>query len=440
MKKSRAIQDQLDKALTQVSLPENILLLALTRSAKRLGLELENSDLKAFGIALNNIKDGKIKLDLDAPCSFGKTREEIQTTVNRLVSSLSETTKEITDQISEAIPQAIQTTLEKIANLIEDTLLSQAIEHAADLNKREELCASTVEKLWGKAADQLNMLRHLMAEWNEAATKLKKGAYANPHTALALSKLTARAYSVVGEIIALARSGYADGALARWRSLHEICVIAMFLRKQSDKCAKMYLSHSLIEELRLIESEKNNGTIGINGVEDDQYLRSLKKQKKQLVGTFGPAFSKDYGWASVELGCAKTTFRELESNVGMALLRQGYQHANSAIHGGALAALTRISLGMGVEYSGEIPPAFGCEVAMNYASSSLSMLIAELCLETENADLLVMNIVVQKFSSNIHEAIKSSKGKLSRVTPRVKFNLRQSEKKAILKSRRGGKR
>lgn len=117
------------------------------------------------------------------------------------------------------------------------------------------------------------------------------------------------------------------------------------------------------------------------------------------------------------------------------MLRQGYQHANSATHGGALAALTRISLGMDTEYSDEVSPAFGCEVAMSYAAGSLSTLIAELCLETENADLLVMNIVVQKFSSSVREHIKTSKGKLSRVTPRVRFQLRKMEKLAI-KSKR----
>lgn len=438
MKKDGAIQEQLDKALAQAALPENVLLLALEKSVERLGFQCDKPDLKALAVALGNAEDGSINLDLDIPCSLGKTREEIQDAVNCLVSELNETVKEVGNKIAEAVPQVVEATLEKLADLIEDELLAQAIEHTVNLNKSEKLRAATVERLWGKAVDQLNMLRHLMVEWNATAAELKKGAYANSYTALALSKVVLRAYSVVGEIIALARAGYADGALARWRSLHEICVIAMFLSKQSDKCAKMFLSHSLIEELRLIESGVDNGTISAKSKEDDQYLRALKKQKRQLVETFGPAFAKDYGWASIELGRAKITFRELECIVGMEVLRQGYQHANSAVHGGALAALTRISLGMGVEYSGEISPAFGCEVAMSYAAGSLSTLIAELCLETENADLLVMNIVAQKFSSNVREYIKNSKGKLSRVTPRVKFKLRQT-KKSKLKYRRGGK-
>lgn len=437
VKKPRGIQEQLDKALVEAAALEKILPVALAKSVKRLDLNCDESDLKTLSNALSNAKDGAIKIDLDIPCSLGNTEEEIQIIINRLVSDLKETVKEVGDEITEAVPQVVQTTLEKMADLIEDELLAQTIEHTEHLNKIQKLRVSTVEKLWGKAVDQLNMLRHLVIEWDGAASELKSGAYANSHTALALNSVILRAYNVVGEIIALARAGYADGALARWRSLHEICVIAIFLSKQSDKCAQMYLAHSIIDELRLVESGDNNGTIGAKSVADEKYLSSLKIQKRQLVEIFGPAFAKDLGWASVELGRTKTTFRELESIVEMGILRQGYQHANSAIHGGALAALTRISLGMSIEYSGEISPAFGCEVAMGYAADSLSTLIAELCLETENADLLVMNIVAYKFASNVREHIKNAKLKLSRITPRVKFQLRQSEKKSILKARRG---
>lgn len=172
--KNGAIQEQLDKALTQAALPENVLLLALARSVKRLGFQCDEPDLKALGIALNKAEDGVIKLDLDIPCSLGRTGEEIQETVNCLVNDLNETVKEVSDQIADAVPQVVQTTLEKMADLIEDELLAQAMEHTENLNKIEELRVNTVERLWGKAVDQLNMLRHLVVEWNTAAAELKK--------------------------------------------------------------------------------------------------------------------------------------------------------------------------------------------------------------------------------------------------------------------------
>ncbi|MHC8408933.1 DUF5677 domain-containing protein [Pseudomonas sp. Hz4] len=440
MKKIDVVQKQMDEAVAQAASAESILPRALARSAIRLGLECEESDLKALAVALCNSENSQIKVDLNIPCSLGRTEKEVQATVNSLVGDLNETIRDVSEQVEEVMPQVVQVTLEKMAGLIKDELVAQSTEHTEYLRTLEQLRADTVERLWGKAADQLNLLRNLVVEWSRAATELKKGAYANTTTALALSKVTLRAYDMVGEIIALARAGYADGALARWRSLHEICVVAIFLSKQSDKCAQLYLAHSVIEELRLIESNEASGTIGANNRGGDKYLRALKEQKRQLIEIYGSAFSKDYGWASVELNRAKITFRELESNVGMESFRQSYQHANSATHGGALAALTRISLGMNAEYSGEVSPAFGCEVAMSYASGSLATLIAELCLETENADLLVMNMVVQKISLNVFDHIKNAKGGLSRVPLRVKVELRRAEKISTLKFRKIRKR
>ena len=436
MKKPCGIQEQLDKAMEQTVAPENVLPMAMSKSVKRLGLACDESDLNALINALSNAEDGSIKIDLDIPCSFGKTGEEIQATITCLIEDLKDTIKEVGEQITEALPQAVQVTLEKMADLIGVELLTQAMEHTEYLNKTQELRASTVEKLWGKAVDQLNMLRHLVVEWDGTASEIKSGPYANPNTALALNRVVLRVYSVVGEVIALARAGYADGALARWRSIHEICIVAIFLSKQSDRCAQMYLAHSIIDELRLVESGCSEGAHGAKNKADVKYLSSLKNQKRQLVKIFGPSFAKDLGWAAVELGRARVTFRELEDFVEMGMLRQGYQYANSATHGGALAALTRISLGMNVEYSDEISPAFGCEVAMGYVAGSLSTLIAELCVGTESADLLIMNMVIQNFSSDVREHIKNSKKKLSRITPRVRFQLQQSEK-SLFNARRG---
>lgn len=135
-------------------------------------------------------------------------------------------------------------------------------------------------------------------------------------------------------------------------------------------------------------------------------------QKALLVKKFGIIFAADYGWASVELGCKKTTFRDLESHVGLDMVRRGYQRANSAVHGGALAALTRISLDNSEIDGTDVSPAHGCEVAINYASSSLSMTVAELCLQIEDADLLTMSMVIHNYRKKICDRICDKKNHL----------------------------
>ncbi|MFZ2973642.1 MAG: DUF5677 domain-containing protein [Ferribacterium limneticum] len=379
--------------------------------------------------AILNAEGNLLQLDLDPPCALGETEEEIQATAQRLFDELIESMPDIEDNLVEAISKAVPDVLARVAEIIGDHISDQALEHTLHLRKAHSDRANTVQRIWGTAIEQLDFLRHMVLEWNCVAMELHSGAYANPNTAFALSRLVTRAYEIVGEIITLVRAGYADGALARWRSLHEICVVAMFLSRRSDRCSQMYLSHHWVEELRLLEVDKASGTASANNAHLDRYIRDLRKQKSAMANEFGKAFASDYGWASVELGRSKTTFRDLESHVGLEILRRGYQQANSTVHGGALATLTRISLGPGGIDGTDVPPAYGCEMATNYATASLSMMVAELCLETENADLVAMNMVVHNCASKIREQIEYGQKEVSGDSPRAKILMRKAARR-----------
>jgi len=52
------------------------------------------------------------------------------------------------------------------------------------------------------------------------------------------------------EIAVLLRSGYADGAHARWRTLHEISVVAALLKEHGEELAERWWCHVAVESLR----------------------------------------------------------------------------------------------------------------------------------------------------------------------------------------------
>jgi hypothetical protein len=54
----------------------------------------------------------------------------------------------------------------------------------------------------------------------------------------AVCGLHARAVLVAREILCLLEGGFADGALARWRSLHEIAVVSAFLSERDNELAE----------------------------------------------------------------------------------------------------------------------------------------------------------------------------------------------------------
>ncbi|MET3494620.1 DUF5677 domain-containing protein [Variovorax boronicumulans] len=434
MKKLRVIEDAIDHALSVITSPEKLLPLALAKVAKKRELNLSEVELQNLTAALLSAEGDVLRIDVDPSCGLGKTPEEIRETIEGLFDELKGALKELGDDLVEAAVGAIPNALANVAEIIGDRLSEQAADHAIDLRRVQSVRAEMVQRIWGDVIERLDFLGQLVLEWNQAAAGIGQGAYAKINTEFALGKLVARAYEITGEITVLARAGYADGALARWRSLHEVCVVAMFVSGRSDMCAQMYLSHHQVEELRLLEHNRTSG-VGRVDAHRDRRASHLRRQKAAMVNRFGAAFAKDYGWASVELGCGRTTFRDLENHVGLDTLRRGYEQANNTIHGGPLAALTRISLDFAAIDGNEIPLAYGCEVAINYATASLSMLVAELCVETENADLLALNMVVQNHAREIWNQIEQERKKISGRSPRERILDRKAEQRENRKRR-----
>ena len=54
----------------------------------------------------------------------------------------------------------------------------------------------------------------------------------------ALSRLLARACRIAEEVLVLLKAGYGQGALARWRALHEVAVVADLIAENGEDCAE----------------------------------------------------------------------------------------------------------------------------------------------------------------------------------------------------------
>lgn len=427
------IQNAIAECVSEAVSLTKIIPLILKKTAKRLGLSLTDIELHCVSLAIQNIEGSIIRLDLEPPCGLGSTLEEMQVSLQRLIDGMADAAEEVQEDLTEAVSRAIPNALRAAANVLSDNISGQALSHTVRLRREHAERVEVVRNSWGRVTEDLDVMRHIVLEWAFSAIEERKGAFQRLNTAFVLNKLFIRLYEIVGEIIVLIRAGYADGAFARWRSLHEICVIAMFLSKQTDNCAKMYLEHHKIEELRLNEANRNSKTKGMAGIRLHRYMAELRMKKTLLVKKFGMIFAADYGWASVELGCKKITFRDLETHVGLDMLRRGYQRANSAVHGGALAALTRISLDNSDIDSANVSPAHGCDVAINYASSSLSMTVAELCLQIEDADLLTMSIVIHNYREKIGDLICDKKNQLLGTSIRSKILARKVSHRKLLR-------
>jgi hypothetical protein len=66
----------------------------------------------------------------------------------------------------------------------------------------------------------------------------------------------AHACRVSGEIIHLLEGGYPDAALARWRTLFEMVVTCLVIKKYGREAAIDYIKHGMVKNAEGIEEQK----------------------------------------------------------------------------------------------------------------------------------------------------------------------------------------
>jgi hypothetical protein len=113
--------------------------------------------------------------------------------------------------------------------------------HQADVKAFKE----RLEHRWGKALGKLRMLLAIVTEWAQGFYERRRRVNGGrlSHLDDVVLRLHVRACQVTGEIIVLLENGYADGAMARWRTLHEITTSKpryhRSLAKRIENCVEM---------------------------------------------------------------------------------------------------------------------------------------------------------------------------------------------------------
>ncbi len=191
-------------------------------------------------------------------------------------------------------------------------------------------------KTWKEPLELLEIMVHISLESSEIhLSKLRNICNkTDDFKRIALIRIHARALQISNEIIALIKSGYADGAYARWRSLHELAVISTFLLESNVEVSERYLEHVTIKKFR--EATAFNTycrRIGYTPIKR-KILNKLKKEKERLCKKYNDKFQEDYGWIPSSI-LSKRTFKDLEMHVKFDKLRPFYNLSSDVVHGGA---------------------------------------------------------------------------------------------------------
>lgn len=205
-----------------------------------------------------------------------------------------------------------------------------------------------------------------------------------------LTRQHVRACQVTDEILCLLENGFADGAMARWRTLHEIGVVAAVISRHGENIAQRYLAHQAVESKRAMNKYLDcYRQLGYKPLPARE-VKKVEKAYAAAVAKYGEAFKSEYGWAAEHLKKKRPTFTDLEAEAGRAEMRSYYQMGNDNVHAGVKSMFFR--LGLPDNYEGLLAGRSNgglMEPGQN-AAHTLTQISVLVCLSGPNMDDLVV--------------------------------------------------
>lgn len=223
--------------------------------------------------------------------------------------------------------------------------------------------------------------------------------HSNQHLIAVLVRLHARGCQVAEEIVVLLREGLADGAMARWRTLHEIAVVAMFIRDKGDSVAERYLQHEQIENYKgLVQYQKHAKRLKLRPYTARE-VTEITRVRNDLVVRFGTGFGSDYGWAG-KTPDDRPTFDRLEEAIAPHW-RPYYRLASHNVHANPKGILRKMGLMPTEDILLTGPSNYGLAGPGQNAALTLALLSVALGTIEPTVDSIVLLHVMGKLSREV---------------------------------------
>ncbi|WP_421787164.1 DUF5677 domain-containing protein [Hyphobacterium sp.] len=322
---------------------------------------------------------------------------------------------EIVAALGKEMPKLLDEQSKWAAKEIYKILKKDWLDHVEHLNLFHEAHASYVNEYWGDALNHLDMMiclgEELVLEAFEKARKSR--AKRNLHKREVQQKLVVRALNVSQEIVSLLWAGFPDGASARWRTLHEITVVANLIDDSDNELSRRYLAHDVVEAKRALD-------VYCQSHEKMGYRAPTKRDQKNVenaymavLDEFGSDFGAEYGWASKALGIKRPRFTDLENAVDQGFRRPFYKQASISVHAGAGGIMSTLGL---LEKDGRIvlgPSVIGFETVGADTAISLSQVLLGLLPKRTNLDSLILMNTLATLSQNCQKQFEKASKKVA---------------------------
>lgn len=335
------LQEELNRVIADLYAGESAKLELLRNILKKQRISTTDSELLTIVHAMESSdENGALKVTIDGVMDeIAITSEDIDSALVEHEQSLDGTTERLINRaLEEMVPSVLQSLY---------TALPQALKERRSIQRNFE---KRLKNQWQGGLDRLEMLIIMAHESGESYVEDMQLEFADQEPSEdsclldVLIALHCRACRTAREVLCLLKAGYADGANARWRSLHEIAVTAQFVAEKRGEVPKRFLDHAAVESWRSAQQyQKHCEALSYESFSDGE-MAEMKEAADAMIAKYGDTFKDDYGWAANAISNSRPTFAQIEATVDLSKWRPHFRQASQSVHAGPHGMLQSLGI------------------------------------------------------------------------------------------------
>lgn len=400
------LQKVFDETLHKLLEPNNVLTLVLENKLKDIGIIITDDQRECFRKRFENIEDCTLHFDFSdeqVKNSGVYSEEYLRPKLEDIASNLVKSVEKLANNMDNVMHDIVMGVTDSMCVSVRETLRERMDDMLDDQEAMYLGFAAEVQQVWG---DGLKLLQGYIVMFDEVAQEYFKKIVddENKNTTLkVVIMLQAKASQTAKEILTLLRNGFADGAKARWRYLHELAVIAAFVNDHGDKVAERYIKHEAIEHYKAaIQYNELHKKLDLDVI-PDEYIEELKADYDDAIKEYGDSYKEEFGWASDSLGLNRPRFGDIERSVNLEGARPYYRNASYNIHACPTGILQSLGLYQGENLLLAGPSHIGLSDPARLTAISLSQISAGILTENPDIDSIVVCKIMIEYGKEVED-------------------------------------
>ena len=257
-----------------------------------------------------------------------------------------------------------------------EEFLSSEADQVEHFNTKDDGFRERCYKKWKPGFDVFQIFRHFCIEIGSLFQKefCQYEAYLHDPLLGVLMRQHAHSCRIMGEVEVLLRNGYPDGALARWRALHEIAVTSILIQKHGRPIAEDFIRFGIVEAVKGMETYQETAVDMAREPYVKAELDKARKSRDEILEN-RREFNSRGGWAIPYVGAGR--FEKLQECAGLAKWKNDYKWASQNVHANyremrkllGMAEAKEDVLLVGSSNSGFTTPAHSSAIALGQVTS-----------------------------------------------------------------------